>query len=191
MVLPTVSWLAEEYDALGVPFRSRGDLLDEHLQAWATLWRDTPAAHTGRHYSFRDVYFEPKAFRPRGPPLWIGGSGLHRRMTERIVRYGAGFNPLGCPGSSGDEPTRCGPRAAGRDPGTLELIGGTRATFRDRHSVADLGRALATTARRSRPGSARSASSRPSSPATPPPWAWCREIMHRVDGLLPDPGLLP
>src|SRR5580700_105142 len=32
VVLPTVSWLAEEYAALGVPFGRRGDLLDEHLR---------------------------------------------------------------------------------------------------------------------------------------------------------------
>ena len=70
VVLPTVSWLAEEYAALGVPFGRRGDLLDEHLRAWAVLWRDTPASHEGEHYSFRDVYFEPKAFRPGGPVLW-------------------------------------------------------------------------------------------------------------------------
>jgi len=76
VVLPTVSWLEEEYAALGVPFRSRGDLLDEHLEAWAMLWRDTPASYSGAHYSFRDVYFEPKAFRPEGPALWLGGAGM-------------------------------------------------------------------------------------------------------------------
>jgi alkanesulfonate monooxygenase SsuD/methylene tetrahydromethanopterin reductase-like flavin-dependent oxidoreductase (luciferase family) len=57
VVLPTVSWLEEEYQALGVPFRSRGYLLDEHLQAWATLSRDTPASHSGRHYPFRRRLF--------------------------------------------------------------------------------------------------------------------------------------
>jgi len=97
VVLPTVSWLAQEYAALGVPFGRRGDLLDEHLRAWAVLWRDTPAAFAGQHYSFRDVYFEPKAFRPGGPMLWLGGAGMHRRMLERIVSYGDGFNPLGRP----------------------------------------------------------------------------------------------
>ena len=72
-------------------------------QAWAVLWRDTPASFAGEHYSFRDVYFEPKAFRPGGPALWLGGAGMHRRMMARIVRYGDGFNPLGRP-----RPTRCG-----------------------------------------------------------------------------------
>jgi probable F420-dependent oxidoreductase len=143
VVLPTVSWLEEEYQALGVPFRSRGDLLDEHLRAWATLWRDTPASHDGRHYPFRDVYFEPKAYRKSGPVLWLGGAGMHRRMTERIVRYGDGFNPLGRPSAAELDTLRTAMRAAGRDPDSLELVGGTRATFPDDHSTADLAQALA------------------------------------------------
>ena len=131
VVQPTVSWLEEEYAALGVPFRSRGDLLDEHLEALAVLWRDTPASYSGAHYSFRDVYFEPKAFRPEGPALWLGGASLHRRMLDRIVRYGDGFNPLGRP--SAEEMRRLDDalRAAGRDPNGLELVGGTRAVFPD------------------------------------------------------------
>ena len=142
VVLPTVSWLAEEYDALGVPFRQRGDLLDEHLAAWTALWRDTPASFDGRHYSFRDVYFEPKAFRNTGPELWLGGAGMHRRMTERIVRYGAGFNPLGRPSSDQLQRLRDALHAAGREPGSLELVGGTRAVFPDPNRPADLGQAL-------------------------------------------------
>jgi probable F420-dependent oxidoreductase len=143
VVLPTVSWLAEEYAALGVPFGSRGDLLDEHLAAWAVLWRDTPASFEGHHYAFRDVYFEPKAFRAGGPALWLGGAGMHRRMTERIVRYGDGFNPLGRPGAGDMQRLRTAMEAAGRDMAGLELVGGTRAVFPDDHAVADLGQALA------------------------------------------------
>jgi probable F420-dependent oxidoreductase len=143
VVLPTVSWLAEEYQALSVPFASRGDLLDEHLRAWATLWRETPATFAGTRYSFRDVFFEPKAYRASGPVLWLGGAGMHRRMTERIVRYGDGFNPLGVPSPAEMGRLREAMRAAGRDMASLELVGGTRAVFRDASSTADLGQALA------------------------------------------------
>jgi probable F420-dependent oxidoreductase len=143
VVLPTVSWLEEEYAALGVPFGARGDLLDEHLAAWAVLWRDTPASFEGRRYAFRDVYFEPKAFRDSGPALWLGGAGMHRRMTERIVRYGDGFNPLGRPGAGDMQRLRAAMAAAGRDMASLELVGGTRAVFPDDRSTADLGQALA------------------------------------------------
>jgi probable F420-dependent oxidoreductase len=144
VVLPTVSWLDEEYTALGAAFHSRGDLLDEHLAAWATLWRQTPASHSGRHYPFRNVYFEPKSFRPEGPALWLGGSGMHRRMLARIVRYGDGFNPLGAPTALAMRRLTGAMLAAGRDPLALELVGGTRAVFPDDVSVADLGQAIAT-----------------------------------------------
>jgi probable F420-dependent oxidoreductase len=186
VVLPTVSWLAEEYSALGVPFRSRGDLLDEHLEAWAVLWRDTPASYSGAHYSFRDVYFEPKAFRPEGPALWLGGASLHRRMLDRIVRYGDGFNPLGRP--SAEEMRRLDDalRAAGRDPSSLELVGGTRAVFPANDSVADLGQALATIPPQVATGFT-TFCIKPSQFTDDPGDVarLCREIIRHVDGMLP------
>src|SRR5438309_10133150 len=77
VVQPTVSWHRDEYEALGVPFERRGELLDEHLAAWQALWRQTPASFDGRHYRFADVYAEPKPFRAEGVPLWFGGETLH------------------------------------------------------------------------------------------------------------------
>jgi len=87
VVQPTVSWHRDEYDALGVPFSKRGTILDEHLAAWAGLWRDTPASFAGEHYAYDEVYFEPKAWRPDGPRLWLGGESVHPRLLRRIVRY--------------------------------------------------------------------------------------------------------
>lgn len=184
VVLPTVSWLAQEYAALGVPFGRRGDLLDEHLRAWAVLWRDTPAAFAGEHYSFRDVYFEPKAFRPGGPALWLGGAGMHGRMLDRIVRYGDGFNPLGRPAPAEMQRLAAAMRAAGRDPAGLELVGGTRAVFPEAGGVADLGQALAP------PQAAAGFSTfciKPSQFTDDPcdVGRLCREIIRQVDGMLP------
>ena len=142
VVQPTVSWHRDEYDALGVPFNRRGELLDEHLAAWQVLWRDTPATFDGRHYGFSDVYFEPKPFRPDGPRLWFGGESLHDRLLRRLVSYGHGFNPLGGPTDSELERLRAALAEAGRELGELELVGGTRGEFPDATSVADLEQAL-------------------------------------------------
>jgi probable F420-dependent oxidoreductase len=142
VVLPTVSWHRDEYEALGVPFGSRGDLLDEHLAAWETLWRDTPATFAGAHYAFSDVWFEPKAYRPSGPVLWFGGSSVHDRLLQRLVRYGSGFNPLGSPTPDELARLRAALAVAGRSADELELVGGIRGTFPDAASVADLPRAL-------------------------------------------------
>ncbi len=186
VVQPTVSWLAEEYAALGVPFRKRGDLLDEHLAAWAVLWRDTPASFPGEHYAFRDVYFEPKAFRPGGPQLWLGGGGLHRRMLERIVAYGDGFNPLGRPAPAELARLEAAMRAGGRDPRSLELVGGTRAVFPGPDRVADLGQALATIPPQVEAGFT-TFCIKPSQFTDDPEdvGQLCQEIIHRVDGMLP------
>jgi probable F420-dependent oxidoreductase len=142
VVLPTVSWHVDEYAALGVPFASRGNLLDEHLAAWEVLWRDTPASFEGAHYRFSEIYFEPKAFRPEGPVLWFGGSSVHDRLLRRLVRYGDGFNPLGSPSADELARLRAALAEAGRAPDSLELVGGIRGTFPDASSVADLPRAL-------------------------------------------------
>jgi alkanesulfonate monooxygenase SsuD/methylene tetrahydromethanopterin reductase-like flavin-dependent oxidoreductase (luciferase family) len=143
IVQPTVSWHRAEYEALGVPFERRGELLDEHLAAWSALWGQSPASFEGVHYRFSDVYLEPKPFRPAGPVLWFGGSSLHERLLRRLVTYGRGFNPLGSTKPGELERLALAMAEAGRDIGELEMLGGTRGSFPDASGVADLDRALA------------------------------------------------
>jgi probable F420-dependent oxidoreductase len=143
VVLPTPSWHAAEYAALGVPFEQRGRRLDEHLAAWRAAWGPSPASFHGRHYCFDGVYVEPKPHRPEGVALHFGSSSMHPRLIARIVRYGSGINPLGPVTRADLDRLGAAMRAAGRDLSELELVGGTRASFRDDHSVADLGAALA------------------------------------------------
>ena len=107
VVLPTVSWHQAEYDALGVPYHQRGDLLDEQLKIWTKAWSGSPVSHTGKHYTFNQVWIEPQPATPAGPPLWFGGSTVHPRLLNRLTRYGKGFNPLG-------QPDEAKPRATGR-----------------------------------------------------------------------------
>jgi probable F420-dependent oxidoreductase len=142
VVQPTVSWHRPEYEALGVPFDKRGELLDEHLAAWRTLWLDSPASFEGRHYRFSDVTLAPKPFRPEGPVLWFGGESMHPRLLRRLVEYGSGWNPLGRPSDEDLERLRSAMAEAGRDMTELEMVGGTRGRFPDAQSVADLGEAL-------------------------------------------------
>ena len=77
VVLPTVSWHVDEYDALGVPFHERGAILDEQLEVLARCWAGGPVSFDGRHFSFDDVWVEPRPYRPDGPVLWFGGERLH------------------------------------------------------------------------------------------------------------------
>jgi probable F420-dependent oxidoreductase len=141
VVQPTVSWHEQEYAALDVPFRRRGAILDEQLEAMAVAWRETPAAYDGSLFRFADVYLEPKPFRPGGPRMWFGGQSLHPALVRRLVRYGHGFHPFGSPTPDELDRLRLAMAAAGREMAELELVGGIRGTFADETSVADLGQA--------------------------------------------------
>jgi probable F420-dependent oxidoreductase len=143
VVQPTVSWHRDEYEALGVPFGRRGRLLDEQLAAWAAVWASSPASFEGEHYAFRDVYLEPKAWRPDGPRLWLGGESVHPRLLRRIVRYAHGFHPLGRPTDEDMERLAAGLAEHGRRLDDLELVGGMRPVFPDESSPSPLEPALA------------------------------------------------
>jgi len=143
VVQPTVSWAAEEYAALDVPFTRRGAILDEQLEAMHAAWTETPAAFAGEHFRFAGVYCEPKPHREGGPAMWFGGQTLHPALCRRIVRYGSGFHPFGTPTDAELERLAGVMAQAGRDVAELELVGGIRGRFPDATDVADLDEALA------------------------------------------------
>ncbi len=184
MVLPNVSWSRDEYEALGVPFSRRGKLLDEHLEIWAKLWGPSPVSHKGEHYGFENVYFEPKAHRPDGPRLCLGGAGMHDAMVRRIVRYGHAFNPLGRPTPEEMRKLTRAMAAAGRDIADLEMIGGIRVVFPDDTSCADLARALESIPEQMAQGFT-TFCVKPSQFTDDPGGvgAFCREVMRRVEKL--------
>lgn len=142
IVQPTVSWLENEYDHLGVPFDQRGKLLDEHLEAWRLLWRESPADFTGEFYQFEACYCEPKPWRAGGPTLWFGGQSLHAALLRRLLEYGDGYHPFGAPSDDDLEQLFRSMARAGRDISGIEMVGGIRATFPDNDSPADLEVAL-------------------------------------------------
>jgi len=116
-------WQREEYDAEGIDFARRGQLLSDTLAACKVLWRDTPAALDTPTVSFRDIYCEPKPLQPGGVPLWIGGS-LRPNLT-RIVQWGDAWIPI--MGATldaiadGARQIKKAWSAAGRDPGALQV----------------------------------------------------------------------
>jgi probable F420-dependent oxidoreductase len=184
VVLPTVSWHRQEYEALGVPWNLRGELLDEHLAAWRVLWRDTPASFTGSHYNFTDVYLEPKPYRLDGPALWFGGGSLYPRLLRRLTEYGSGFCPFHALDADGHKQVAMAMAKAGRSISELELVGGTRGRLVDSNSLADLDEALASIPKQTARGfdticikpSQFNADARGFAP-------WCRDVVARVAAL--------
>jgi probable F420-dependent oxidoreductase len=46
-------WLAEEFDAIGVPFGGRGRRLDEWIDILRDVWTGTPEAHSYEHFEIQ------------------------------------------------------------------------------------------------------------------------------------------
>ena len=69
-----VGGFRQEFDALGVPFRQRGRLTDEHLLAIRAAWQDDADYRSGHI------------------PLWIGGNS--DAAVRRAVRLGDAWHPL-------------------------------------------------------------------------------------------------
>jgi probable F420-dependent oxidoreductase len=129
VVQPTVSWLDEEYAAMGVPFTRRGRILDEQLALMREVWARSPVTFHGEFYDVEDVHLEPKCARPEGPRMWFGGQHVHGPILRRLVEYGHGFHPFGTPTPDDLAAIRDAMTAAGRDPASIEMIGGIRPRF--------------------------------------------------------------
>jgi alkanesulfonate monooxygenase SsuD/methylene tetrahydromethanopterin reductase-like flavin-dependent oxidoreductase (luciferase family) len=144
VVLPAVSWQEEEYAALGVNFKARGELLDEHLAVWDLAWRQNVSRFDGRHYRFDPTFMEPKPWSSTTPKVWIGGLRLHPRALRRTVRHGSGWFPTIPPSDEDLELLAGALAAAGRSIDELELgtwLGGDT-PFPDARSVKPLKPAL-------------------------------------------------
>ena len=122
-------WQREEYDAEGLDFERRGQLLTDTIAACKVLWRETPADFESPTLSFREIFCEPKPLQPGGVPLWIAGT-LNRRTMERLVLHGDGWIPImgeSIEGiAAGVAQIRDAFAAAGRDPGALKVQGPLR-----------------------------------------------------------------
>jgi alkanesulfonate monooxygenase SsuD/methylene tetrahydromethanopterin reductase-like flavin-dependent oxidoreductase (luciferase family) len=143
--MPGTSWHEQEYEALGVPFDRRGEILDEQLEVWERVWRDQSISYQGRHYQFDRVHFEPKAWRPGGPTLWMGAvERLHPRALRRVVRYGSGYFQVIPPSEEEIELLRTSLKQAGRSLSEIELVAwlGRDTPFPDASSCKPLAEAL-------------------------------------------------
>jgi probable F420-dependent oxidoreductase len=86
--------LREEFDALGVDYDRRGALLDEGLAAAAAAMAEGASSAQSPDFAYREMQTGPRAARPGGPPIWVGGSS--RRAIERAALYD-GWLPQGPP----------------------------------------------------------------------------------------------
>ena len=87
-------WMAEEFEAIGTePFRDRGRVTDEYLEAFKVLWTSETPRHEGEFVNFSDIVFLPKPVQRPHPPIWVGGEST--AAMRRTVRHGDAWYPIG------------------------------------------------------------------------------------------------
>jgi probable F420-dependent oxidoreductase len=86
-----VGWMAEEFAAMGAPFKERGLVSDEQLQLLDKLWNNEHITFHGQYYSFEDIAFSPKPFQKPRIPIWVGGEG--KLAQRRAGIYGDAWFP--------------------------------------------------------------------------------------------------
>jgi probable F420-dependent oxidoreductase len=116
-------WLREETEIMGGDFDHRWSQAREAVEVMKELWTKDEAEYHGRYYDFPPVKVFPKPARKPHPPVLLGGSA--RNVFKRVVAYGDGWMPVRA--SAND--IRAGKatldelaQAAGRDPGSIEIL---------------------------------------------------------------------
>jgi probable F420-dependent oxidoreductase len=115
-------WAKEDFDAIGVDFKRRGQRTDEMIMAMRTLWRDHSSSFSGEFFKFEGAFCFPKPARAGGIPVLIGGESWP--ALRRVARLGDGWLPYNLPVE--EAPQRIAElkdmtRTHGRDPKKLRI----------------------------------------------------------------------
>lgn len=80
-------WMREEFDTMGVEFKSRGKRVDEMMDAMRKLWTGEMVEHHGDHFNFGPLSMCPVPTEP--VPIWVGG--ISDLALKRAARIGDGW----------------------------------------------------------------------------------------------------
>jgi probable F420-dependent oxidoreductase len=85
-----VGWFAEEMEALGYRFESRGRRTDEMIEVLRRCWTGRPQPFQGKEIAVSEgLVFEPRPSQPNGPPILVGG--MSRAALRRAALRGDGW----------------------------------------------------------------------------------------------------
>ncbi len=85
------SWLSEEWEAMELPFETRGRRVDESIEIIRRLFSEEVIEHEGEFFRFRPVGFLPKPVNG-SIPFHIGGDSP--AAIRRAARLGDGWLPM-------------------------------------------------------------------------------------------------
>jgi probable F420-dependent oxidoreductase len=117
-----VAMTEDEFENLGVDFKTRGRRTDDLLGALKVLWTEETPEYQGKFYSYSGQKFSPKPKQTPYPPILIGGGS--KAALRRAARFGDGWHalrksPNQIRESLGDLAGLC--EAEGRDPSSLQI----------------------------------------------------------------------
>jgi probable F420-dependent oxidoreductase len=92
-------YLVPEFDALGVDFDERNELLDEGLVAIKRAWTESGLVLRGRHFTVNAHTMLPRPVQTPHPPIWVGGNS--KRAIRRAVDLADGWLPMPNPRALG------------------------------------------------------------------------------------------
>ena len=84
-----LGYKADEFDYLGVPYKTRASRFDESLEVMTRLWTQDEVTFHGKHFTLDGVKPHIKPVQQPHPPLWIGAHSLPG--ARRAGRYGDGY----------------------------------------------------------------------------------------------------
>ena len=116
-------WYKREFDAIGVPFNKRGDIMDENLDILTRLWEEDSVTGSYPPSELAEAVMSPKPVQKPRPPILIGG--YVDRVLKRAGVVGDGwltyyYTVEGF--SKSWNKVRRFAEEAGRDPGVLRSI---------------------------------------------------------------------
>jgi probable F420-dependent oxidoreductase len=123
-----VGWQREEYEAAGLSFEDRGQLLDHTLEVCQELWRHSPARIDTPQLRFHGIHSRPAPLGPDGVPIWVSGT-VNRRVVARVARFGMRWITWGdamADPVAGVAAMRAALRDQGHDPAGLQVLGTLR-----------------------------------------------------------------
>ncbi|MCW2889267.1 MAG: hypothetical protein QOE54_3330 [Streptosporangiaceae bacterium] len=88
-------YLEGEFDALGVPFKGRGRLLDDAIRLMKLAWQGEEIREDGAGWTASGNVVLPAPVSKPHPPIWIGGNS--RAAMRRAVALGDGWMPFPAP----------------------------------------------------------------------------------------------
>jgi len=77
----------DEFQAVGVPFRNRGERADETLEILKKIWISEDVEYQGKFFSIPKSKIGPKPIQKPHPPIYL--AGFNGNTFDRIVRSGA------------------------------------------------------------------------------------------------------